>query len=90
MADENPLGSRGRSFEDDYFRKKDRELLEKMRQASAAEVARQELSATSGLQDPQMLQELQALGFRYDPAQVAAVERKSGLFKGVAEYVFKR
>ena len=38
----------------------------------------------------QMVSELQALGFRYDPAQVAAAERKSGAFKGVAEYVFKR
>lgn len=38
----------------------------------------------------QMVAELEALGFRYDPAQVAAAERKSGSFKGVAEYVFKR
>lgn len=38
----------------------------------------------------QMVSELQALGFRYDAAQVAAAERKSGIFKGVAEYVFRR
>ena len=38
----------------------------------------------------QMVGELQSLGFRYDPAQVAAAERKSGIFKGVAEYVFRR
>lgn len=38
----------------------------------------------------QMVAELAALGFRYDPAQVAAAERKSGAFKGVAEYVFRR
>src|SRR6187455_3026043 len=63
MPDDNPLAERGRAFEDEYFRKKDRELIEKMRQTSAAEVARQELSAKSGVQDPQMLQELQALGF---------------------------
>jgi FkbM family methyltransferase len=37
-----------------------------------------------------MVAELQAIGFRYDPAQVAAAERKSGAFKGVAEYVFQR
>ena len=37
-----------------------------------------------------MVKELGALGFRFDPAQVAAVERKSGTFKGCAEYVFKR
>ena len=38
----------------------------------------------------QMVAELVGLGFRYDPAQVAAAERKSGSFKGVAEYVFRR
>jgi FkbM family methyltransferase len=38
----------------------------------------------------QMVTELESLGFRYDRAQVAAAERKSGAFKGVAEYVFRR
>lgn len=38
----------------------------------------------------QIIAELEALGFRFDPAQVAAAERKDGPFKGVAEYVFKR
>ena len=38
----------------------------------------------------QMVAELNALGFKHDPAQVAAAERKSGAFKGCAEYVFKR
>ena len=37
-----------------------------------------------------MVAELNALGFRHDPAQVDAAERKSGLFKGCAEYVFQR
>ena len=37
-----------------------------------------------------MVAELVAAGFRYDQAQVAAAERKSGPFKGCAEYVFKR
>ena len=38
----------------------------------------------------QMVAQLTALGFSYDPAQVAAAERKSGSFKGCAEYVFRR
>ena len=63
MPDEHPLGERGRSLEEDYFRKKDRELIEKMRKASAEESARRELSAKSGLQDPELVQELQSLGF---------------------------
>lgn len=38
----------------------------------------------------QMVTELTGLGFSYDREQVAAAERKSGAFKGVAEYVFRR
>jgi hypothetical protein len=60
---DNPLADRGRAIEEDYFRKKDRELIEKMRQASAAEAARRELSEKSGLQDPELIAELEALGF---------------------------
>ena len=30
------------------------------------------------------------LGFRHDAAQVVRAERKSGTFKGLAEYVFQR
>jgi FkbM family methyltransferase len=37
-----------------------------------------------------MIDELREIGFSFDPSQVAAAERKEGLFKGVAEYVFKR
>lgn len=38
----------------------------------------------------QLVADLKARGFDYDPAQVAAAERKSGPFQGCAEYVFKR
>lgn len=37
-----------------------------------------------------LLGRLEALGFRWDPAQVAAAERKGGPFEGVAEFVFTR
>jgi hypothetical protein len=52
-----------RSREDEYFRRKDRELIEKMRQATAANQARQALEESSGLHDPELLQELESLGF---------------------------
>lgn len=68
MPDQHPLGDRGRALEEDYFRRKDRELLDKMRQTSAADGVRRELSAKSGLQDPALLEELQALGFTPDTA----------------------
>jgi FkbM family methyltransferase len=38
----------------------------------------------------QMVDELNNLGYKHDAGQVAAAERKSGIFKGCAEYVFKR
>jgi hypothetical protein len=38
----------------------------------------------------QMVAELNALGFRHDPVQVARAERKDGTFEGVAEYIFRR
>jgi len=37
-----------------------------------------------------MVRELNALGFRHDPAQVDRAARKSGPFTGCAEYVFQR
>jgi hypothetical protein len=61
--DKDAFGERGRSLEEDYFRKKDRELIEKLKQAAAAEQSRREMGARTGLTDPEMLQELEELGF---------------------------
>jgi hypothetical protein len=66
MPDDNPLADRGRSLEEEYFRAKDRELVEKMKRAAAVEATRQQLSARSGLQDPELVKELEALGFTPD------------------------
>jgi hypothetical protein len=60
---------RQRVSEEDYFRKKDRELIERMREAAAADQARRELGAKTGLTDPALLGALQELGFT--PATVA-------------------
>lgn len=37
-----------------------------------------------------MVRELNAMGLMHDPAQVQRAERKAGVFKGVAEHVFRR
>jgi hypothetical protein len=63
MSDYDAFAERGRSLEEEYFRKKERELIEKIRQAAAAEQAREALSTTSGLSDPELLRELGELGF---------------------------
>jgi hypothetical protein len=70
MAENDFLDDRRRNLEEDYFRKKDRELIEKMRQASAAERARNETSAKTGLSDPELIRELQELGFTPDTIAV--------------------
>ena len=63
MSEHEFLDERRRASEDDYFRKRDRELIERMRQVAAAERDRSELSAKTGLDDPALLGELQDLGF---------------------------
>lgn len=66
MPDHDGLTERGRAFEDEYFRNKDRELIEKIRQAAATDQVRQDLSSKTGLSDPDLLRELQDLGFAPD------------------------
>ena len=63
MPDKDIFAERGRSLEEEYFRKKDRELIEKMRRSAAATGAREEMGKKTGLTDPEMLQELETLGF---------------------------
>lgn len=65
MPDDNPLGERGRALEDEYFKRADRELLEKARRTSALDDERREIGARTGLQ-PQDVEALQALGFTPD------------------------
>ena len=63
---DNPLSERGRSLEDEYFRKQDQELIEKMRRTAAADANRRELAASAGVQDPELIAEIEALGFSAD------------------------
>jgi hypothetical protein len=70
MSEGDFLDDRRRASEDDYFRKKDRELVEKMRAAAAADRAKSELSASTGLSDPALLAELAALGFTPETVSV--------------------
>lgn len=66
MTEHDGITSDIRSREEDYFRRKDRELVEKLRRAATENEARQALETTSGIHDPAMLQELQELGFTPD------------------------
>src|SRR6185503_5097494 len=70
MSEHDAFAERGRALEEEYFRKKDRELVEKMRRAAAADQARGEHSAQTGVSDPSVLAELQELGFAADTVAV--------------------
>ena len=60
MAKDDHFGKRDQ--EEDYFRKQDRELIERMRKA-AADAA---VGAQTGIQDPDLLRDIAALGFNAD------------------------
>jgi hypothetical protein len=63
MSENDGITGDIRSREEEYFRRKDRELVERLRREAEANQARQALEATSGIHDPAALQELAALGF---------------------------
>ena len=65
-TNDDGLAGRKRKLEEDYFRKQDQELIERMRKAAAAEQARRELGERTGIHDAELLNELAALGFTSD------------------------
>ena len=69
-TDDDALAKRKRKLEEDYFRKQDQELIEKMRRAAAAVRERQELEAKTGVHDAELLRDLQELGFTADTVQL--------------------
>lgn len=73
MTEHDSLAERGRALEEDYFRRKDRELIEKMRLAATAEEDRGAMGRRTGLDDPATLTELQALGFTPDTVALLPV-----------------
>jgi hypothetical protein len=70
MAEKDFLGNREYSQEEEYFRRKDRELIEKMRKAAEASQVRKQLGERVGLDDPEVVQELQDLGFTPDTVEL--------------------
>ncbi len=84
MTEHDFLDDRRRASEDDYFRKKDRELIEKMRAAAAADHMKSELSTKTGLSDPALLEELECarLHARHDQRPAARSHRRNGLGRG--------
>jgi len=63
VTDKDAFKERGRALEDEYFHRKERELIARMRERATAESERQRIGATTGVADAQLLQDLQDLGY---------------------------
>jgi hypothetical protein len=59
----NDTTDRARAQEDDYFRRKDLELIQRIREAAAAKATQEALGQVTGVTDPAVLAELESLGF---------------------------
>jgi hypothetical protein len=63
MPEKDVFAQRKRGLEEEYFRKKEQELLEQIRRRTAFEAERQELAAATGIADEEILATLQELGY---------------------------
>lgn len=63
MSFHDDLQNRGRALEEEYFRRRDQELVEKLRAAAEATRRREGLADQTGLTDPALVAEVEALGF---------------------------
>jgi hypothetical protein len=66
MTERDTLRDRGRALEEEYFRRRDQELIERLRAKAEAERTQQALGESTGLTDPEILKQLQELGFTPD------------------------
>jgi hypothetical protein len=66
-------GNRRRAYEDEYFRKRDQELVEQARLRAEDEVALQRLADAAGVHDTDTLRDLQRLGYMPDTVTLLQV-----------------
>ena len=63
MTDRDAFAERGRSLEEEYFHRKEREVIEKMRVRAAADEQRRRLGQETGVANDDVLRDLQDLGY---------------------------
>jgi hypothetical protein len=63
VTDRDAFAERGHSLEEEYFHRKEKEVIEKMRVRAAAEEQRRRLGEESGVADEEVLHDLQDLGY---------------------------
>lgn len=66
MADKDIFKDRGRSFEEEYFRKHDAKLIEKLRERGKVEEIVEALAVKLQIDDPALLRRIMALGVTLD------------------------
>src|SRR5690606_11858988 len=66
MAERDIWEDRRRSYEAEYFQRRERELIEKMRERARREKERQELAERAGVADEEILRQLEELGYTRD------------------------
>ena len=60
---EDSMAKRGKGLEEEYFHRKEQELIEKLRQRRQAEAQMKELAEASGIPNEDVLKTLQELGY---------------------------
>ena len=63
MVDKDAFAERGRSLEEEYFRRKEKEVIEKMRRKAEADTQRRRLGEQAGVADEEVLRDLEELGY---------------------------
>jgi hypothetical protein len=66
MTDKDMFKDRGRSFEEEYFRKHDAQLIEKLRERGKVEEIVEVLAVKLQIDDPALLRRIMALGVTLD------------------------
>ena len=70
MPDKELFGGKQRASEEEFFRKRDRELAERLRSEAEAVVAHRQLGEITGIADEALLRDLQRLGFSQQTAML--------------------
>jgi hypothetical protein len=63
MQENDAFADRGRALENEYIRRKERELMEKLRRHSESQSKGRELAASVGIDNPEILHDLAELGY---------------------------
>lgn len=70
MAEKDGLAERGKGLEEEYFRKREAELLEKVRRKAAQERERRALGEHHGVTDEEILKGFEELGYNRDTVRL--------------------